>query len=217
MSGFLVVLSSPSGGGKTTVAKSLLTTRSDLAYSVSATTREPRQGERDGVDYHFVSREEFERLREAGQFLEWAEYSGHLYGSLQDEVNRRLAGGRHVLMDIEVKGARQIRQRRQDVVSIFILPPSGAVLLKRLKQRRSETSEVLRRRILKAAEEVEAAGEYDYIVINDDRAKAVTEIAAIVDAESRRTERLNDLHETLDLLRRELARLADDLAPGRSD
>ena len=118
MTPFLLVLSAPSGGGKTTIAKALLAARDDLDYSVSATTRPPREGERDGVDYHFLTREEFVRRRDAGDFLEWAQYGGALYGTLEAEVDRVLASGRRAILDIEVQGARQIRERRSDVVDV---------------------------------------------------------------------------------------------------
>lgn len=208
MTAFVLILSSPSGGGKTTVAKALLSARDDVAYSVSATTRGPRTGEQDGVDYRFVSREEFGRWREAGRFLEWAEYGGELYGTLTEDVDRILAGGRHALLDIEIQGARQIRQRRDDVVSIFMLPPSANALWERLGGRSSEESDQLRRRIERAAEEVQAAAEYDFIVVNDDRAQALAEVAAIIEAEARRTTRLPELKDIITSLRRELTELA---------
>lgn len=209
---FLLVLSSPSGGGKTTVARALLGARDDVGYSVSATTRAPRRGEQDGADYRFVTREEFAALRDAGRLLEWAEYGGQLYGTLEEEVDRILMEGRHVLLDIEVQGARQIRQRRDDVVSIFILPPSAQALWDRLGGRSSEEPEALRRRITRAAEEVVAAGEYDFIVINDDRTQAVAEVAAIIDAETRRASRLPELESVVTTLQADLAEMAARLA-----
>jgi guanylate kinase len=161
------------------------------------------------VDYHFLSREEFERRRDEGRFLEWAEYGGNLYGTLEAEVERVLGEGRHVVLDIEVTGARQIRERRSDVVSIFILPPSADVLYERLGGRSSDDPEAIQRRLRHASEEVEAAVEYDYVVVNDDRTQAVSEVAAIIDAERRRTHRVAGLAATLDTLRKELARMAD--------
>lgn len=212
MTPFLLILSSPSGGGKSTIARALLGARDDLAYSISATTRAPRKGEQDGVDYHFVPRRQFEKLRQAGRLLEWAEYGGDLYGTLEEEIERILAEGRHALLDIEVQGARQIRERRDDVVSIFILPPSARALWERLGGRKSENRAAVRRRIERAAEEVLAATEYDFVVVNDDRAQAVAEVAAIIDAETRRATRLPELGDTLQTLRAELAALAAGLA-----
>ena len=136
MKPFLLVLSSPSGGGKTSIATNLLQGRDDLGYSVSATTRPMRDGERDGVDYHFVSREEFLRRREAGEFLESAEYGGNLYGTLRSEIERIFARGRHAVLDIEIEGARQIRRSFPNSLHLFVLPPSAEVLVGRLRGRR---------------------------------------------------------------------------------
>jgi guanylate kinase len=208
----LLVLSSPSGGGKTTIAKALLAARDDLAYSVSATTRPPREGERDGVDYYFLTDQEFRRRRDAGEFVEWAEYSGYLYGTPQSEVDRILASGRHVMLDIEVQGARLIRQRRSDVVSIFILPPSVDELLQRLGGRGQSRPADLERRVRRAVEEVDEAQHYDYIVINADRTQAVAEVAAIIDAEAHRTPRHASLRDLIGRFKRELAQAADSLA-----
>lgn len=212
MTPFLLILSSPSGGGKTTIARTLLAARDDLGYSVSATTRSPRPGERDGVDYHYLTVEAFARREAAGEFLESAEYSGHRYATLRAEVERVLGENRHVVLDIEVQGARQIRARREDVVSIFILPPSAEALLERLGGRRSDRPEAVRRRLRQAVQEVGQALTYDYVVINDDRAQAVSEVATIIDAEARRTRRLPDLKHTIAQLTAELARLADGLS-----
>lgn len=202
MTPFLLVLSSPSGGGKTTLAKRLLAARSDVGYSISATTRAPRAGERNGVDYHFLSRDEFERRRDAGDFAEWAEYNGQLYGTLARELERVAADGRHAVLDIDVEGARQLRRSVPGGVHVFVLPPSAEVLALRLKGRNSETPEQVRRRLEHAATEIAAAGEYDYIVVNDDLDAAVRQVEAIIDAESRRTIRLGGLPQTIERLRR---------------
>jgi len=199
---FLLVLSSPSGGGQTTLAKRLLAARSDVGYSISATTRAPRAGERNGVDYHFLSRDEFERRRDAGDFAEWAEYNGQLYGTLARELERVAADGRHAVLDIDVEGARQLRRSVPGGVHVFVLPPSAEVLALRLKGRNSETPEQVRRRLEHAATEIAAAGEYDYIVVNDDLDAAVRQVEAIIDAESRRTIRLGGLPQTIERLRR---------------
>jgi guanylate kinase len=210
MTRFLLILSSPSGAGKTTITKALLAARDDLAFSVSATTRAPRPGEKDGVDYHFLSTEEFERRRAAGAFLEWAEYGGHLYGTLASEVNQTQAQGRHVILDIEVQGARQVRERRSDVVSIFVLPPSVDELVNRLGGRGTDQPKDLEERLLRAVDELDEAQHYDYLVVNDDRTQAVAEVAAIIDAESRRTSRQRPLLETVQEFRRELSEFVRD-------
>lgn len=193
MSPFLLILSSPSGGGKTTIARMLLRERSDLGYSISATTRERHRDEREGVDYYFLSEREFRRRVDRGAFLEWAQYGTHLYGTPEEEVNRILDRGQHVLLDIEVQGARQVRQRRQDSVSIFILPPSAEVLLQRLRGRKREDEVLIRKRVLRAVEELGEATEYDYVVVNDELGRAVAEVSAIIDAEAHSVPRLTDL------------------------
>ena len=213
MTPFLLVLSSPSGGGKTTIAKALLAARDDLGYSVSATTRTPREGEHEGVDYDFLTLGEFNRRRDRGEFIEWADYGGHLYGTLAWKVDRLVAEGLHVVLDIEVEGARQVRERRDDVVSIFILPPSADVLVARLTGReRGQGGKVLRDRMCRALEELEEAHDYDYIVVNDDRAQAVSEVAAIIDAESRRTHRISTLTQSLHEFHERLTTLVDRMA-----
>ncbi len=212
---FLLILSAPSGAGKTTVAKALLSAREDLAYSVSATTRPPRDGERDGIDYHFLPEDEFRRRRDAGDFLEWAEYNGCLYGTLRDEIRRTWDDGRHAVLDIDVQGARQMREKHDDeceVVSIFILPPSAEVLLARLRGRGPADPDKLRGRLIRARAELEEASEYDYIVVNEDRTQVVSEVAAIIDAESRRTCRVEALEENLLELRQGLTAVVDNMA-----
>jgi guanylate kinase len=176
-----VILSAPSGGGKTTIARRLEASRRDVGFSVSATTRTPRENERDGVDYYFFPREEFLRRTEAGEFLEWAEYAGHLYGTLTAEVDRLFARGKHVLLDIEVQGAEQVRRRRKDALAIFILPPSADELVRRLAGRRSETREQLAQRIAQADRELEAALGYDRVVVNDDLDGAVEAVSGFID------------------------------------
>ena len=205
---FLLVLSAPSGGGKTTIARALVAARDDLGFSVSATTRPPREGERDGEDYHFLSPTEFERYVQAGAFLEWAEYGTHRYGTLRSDVDDLLAEGRHVLLDIEVQGARQVRERCQNVVSVFILPPSARALVERLGGRNTERPAELARRLRRAVEEMAEAASYDYVVVNTDRTQAVAEVAAIIDAETHRTQRQPELEPDLQALVREVADLA---------
>ena len=205
---FLLVLSSPSGGGKTTIAKALLAARADVGYSVSATTRAPRPREQDGRDYHFLSAEEFERRVRAEEFLEHATYGGHRYGTLRAEVVRVLESGRHVVLDIEVDGARQVRDRMPDAVRVFILPPSAAVLVERLRSRDTESAKSRRLRLTLAADELLAANEYDYVVVNEELDAAVQAVGAILDAESTRVGRQRDLAEFIERLRRGVAEAA---------
>jgi guanylate kinase len=165
----IVILSAPSGGGKTTITRALLQQRADVGYSVSATTRAPRPGEVDGVAYHFVPPAEFERRVAAGEFLEWATYAGNLYGTLKREVDSVLASGRHVLLDIEVQGADQVWRRRPPPQSlrIFILPPSGREWMERLVGRETESRASLARRADRAMWEIRQALSWEHIVIND--------------------------------------------------
>ena len=184
----VVVLSAPSGGGKTTIAKELMRRLPDIfGYSVSGTTRKPRPGEKDGEAYHFLTRDEFLRRREAGEFLEWAEYAGELYGTLKREVERVLRSGKHVLLDVEVQGARQVRQAypRPASIIVFVIPPSARVLVERLRQRRTESEAELRQRIAIAVREVETAEQdlhdvYDYVLVNDHLVTAVHEVIDLV-------------------------------------
>jgi len=180
----VVVLAAPSGGGKTTIARALVTRwPKRYGFSVSATTRAPRQGERDGEDYFFLSKEEFRRRQAAGDFLESAEYAGELYGTLKAEVDRVLAAGRHVLLDIEVQGARQVRQRYPPPASqaVFILPPSAAELLRRLQGRRTERPSEMARRLETAIRELRQAETFDHVVVNDDLDTAVTTVHQLVE------------------------------------
>ncbi len=176
-----IILSSPSGGGKTTIAKRLLQLRNDVGYSVSCTTRPPRDGEVEGHDYFFRSRPDFERGREMGEFAESAEVHGHLYGTLRREVERVLRTGRHVVMDIDVQGARQFKAAFPESVLIFILPPSAQVLIQRLEARKTEDPESLIRRLRSAKEELKAIDLYPYLVVNNEVESAVAAVSGIID------------------------------------
>jgi guanylate kinase len=205
----LVVLSSPSGGGKTSIARQLLAARPDVGYSVSATTRPARAGEQDGRDYHFLARNEFERRVAAGEFVEHAAYGGNLYGTLRAEIERIFAARKHAVLDIEVEGARQIRQTVPGAVRVFVLPPSGGELIRRLEARRTEDRATLRRRLDRADEELAAVGEYDYAIVNDNLDHAVARVSAILDAETKRVPRQDGLTEFVSSLRREIQRARD--------
>jgi guanylate kinase len=197
---FPVILSAPSGGGKTTIARELLRHRGDLGYSVSCTTRSPRVGEVEGRDYYFLSRAEFERRRDAGEFAECAEVHGNMYGTLRSEVQRVLGAGKHVVMDIDVQGARQFTRVFPESVTIFVLPPSAEVLLERLRRRQTESKEQLARRLQSALTELQAVDSYQYVVMNDDLHKAVQRVAAIIDAEVVSRERVGGLRHQVSVL-----------------
>jgi guanylate kinase len=180
---FPIILSSPSGGGKTTIAHKLLEVRRDVGYSVSATTRPPREGEVNGSDYHFRSLKDFQRGKTAGEFAESAKVHGHLYGTLRAEVERVLASGKHVIMDIDVQGTRQFAASFPDSVLIFILPPSAEALIARLEARGTEDPKSLIRRFRSAKDELKAIDLYHYVVVNDEVDSAVAAISGIIESE----------------------------------
>lgn len=197
--GLLIVLSGPSGVGKGTVRKALFEMPDqNFVYSVSMTTRKMRPGEVEGRDYYFVSRDEFEQKIKEGKFLEHAEFVGNYYGTPIDKVNEQLENGKEVILEIEVEGALQVREKCKDAVFIFLAPPGKQALYDRLKRRGTESEEVIKERIDKANREFKLAFKYDYIVINDEVRNAADRIMAIIRAEHAKTER--SIHKYLELL-----------------
>lgn len=176
----MFVITGPSGVGKGTLIAELRERVPEVELSISATTRPPREGEQDGREYHFLDREEFDRRVEAGEFLEWAEYSGNRYGTLRSEVERRTQRGAPVVLEIEVQGARQVRETMPEAVRIFIEPPDPAELRARLEGRGTDDPEVIERRLEEARKELRATEEFAHRVTNDDVARAANELAGIV-------------------------------------
>ncbi len=174
--GRLIVVSGPSGAGKSTLIRQLLDAIPELAYSVSATTRKPREGEVNGRDYIFLTREEFEKWIKEGRFLEWAEYSGNLYGTPEYRVEEFLRSGLSVILEIELQGARKVRDKRPDAVMIFVRAPSLEETRKRLMGRATEDSEAMERRMTTALTEVAAREEFDHEIVNGDRDTARSDI-----------------------------------------
>jgi guanylate kinase len=198
--GLLIVLSGPSGVGKGTVRKALFNMPGhNLEYSISMTTRKQRPGEVNGKDYYFVSREEFEQRIKDGKFLEHAEFVGNYYGTPLDLVEEKLQAGKEVVLEIEVQGALQVREKCPDAVFIFLAPPSKQALYDRLRSRGTETEEVIEQRVEKANKEFKLAYKYDYIVVNDTVENAADRIMAIIRAEHAKTERT--IHRYIDLLK----------------
>ena len=180
--GKLLVLSGPSGCGKGTVLRALMEGRSDMAFSVSATTRAPRPGEVDGREYYFVSRQRFAEMVEQGELLEHAEFVGNCYGTPKTPVLSQLAAGKHVLLDIEVQGAAQVKKAMPEAVTVFLVPPSLEELERRLRGRGTETEEKIRQRLKTAEYEMTLAPDYDHIVVNDVVERAAAALAEILEA-----------------------------------
>ena len=186
--GRLIVFSAPSGCGKGTMLEQILKNE-DFCVSVSATTRSPREGEQDGVNYYFISKDEFIQRIGEGKFLEYAEYCGNFYGTPMDKVNEMLEKGKNVILEIEVQGAVKVMQKRPDALSVFIAPPSINELRRRLHKRGTETDEVIEQRIAQASNEVALAAKYDYIIVNDALEDAVDDFFHVVRAEQLRADK----------------------------
>jgi guanylate kinase len=214
MTAFPIILSAPSGAGKTTIAKALLKKRQDLGYSVSCTTREPRGGEIPGQDYYFLSRTEFLQKREAGDFAESAEVHGNLYGTLRSEVLKVLGTGKHVLMDIDVQGASTFTKFFPQSVTIFILPPTAEVLLERLRKRQTESIKELATRLQSALQELQSVDEYEYVVENNNLDEAIDAIGRIIDDEVSSRERVTGLRTEVALLIDQLEREIESTSTG---
>ena len=187
--GLLLVISGPSGTGKGTVCKRLLEKNKDIFLSVSATTRKPREGEIDGVSYHFYDEDKFRNLIAKNQFIEWAAFCDNYYGTPKAPVVENIENGRDVMLEIEIEGAMKVRAKHPEGVYIFLFPPSIDVLEERLKGRGTETDEGIAKRLARAKEEFKMCTKYNYYVVNDDLEKAVEEIEAIIVAEKARKER----------------------------
>lgn len=181
MRGKLIVISAPSGSGKTTIAREIMKRNPSLGFSVSATTRPMRPGEREGKDYFFLSREEFQDLVEQDAFVEWEEIYGDSYGTLKREIDRALARGEHMLFDVDVKGALSIKRRYPDALLIFIQPPDMEVLKQRLMGRKTEDQIALARRLERVPMELEKAEEFNHRIVNDDLERAIAKVQQIVE------------------------------------
>lgn len=194
---FPMVLAAPSGAGKTSLARALIERHEDVVFSLSATTRPPRSGERPGEDYEFVGDAEFDELAKSGELLEWAVVHGRRYGTLRAGVDAALGRGRTVVLDIDVQGARRLRETLPEAVLVFVLPPSVEEMMRRLQARGSESPAELAVRLRTAREELDAAHEFDYIIVNDDFEEAMFRVESIMAAERRRVGRQAALDETL--------------------
>ncbi len=211
-----VVLSAPSGAGKTTIARALVEGHEDVVFSVSATTRPARDYEVDGVDYHFLSEQDFQAMIEADEFVEWAEVHGHLYGTSRKAVENALDDGRFLILDVDVQGAMQMQQRVPDAVLVFVLPPSADALRERLRDRGTEGEDTLTRRLENARGELEKASEFDYVVVNEKLDQAIDDVRGIVRGEGLRADRAIDLSTRIRQLQRQIDEiLSDDLDSAR--
>ncbi len=212
-----VVLSAPSGAGKTTIARALVEGSEDVVFSISSTTRPAREHEVDSVDYHFLSEADFRAMVEADELIEWAEVHGHLYGTSRQALQDALDNGRFLILDVDVQGAMQMRERVPDAVLVFVLPPSANALVERLTERGTEEKETVIRRIENARAELEQAAKFDYIVVNENLDQAIDEVRSIVLAEGRRMARAIDLSDAIRQIQGQIdAILAEDFDFPRS-
>ena len=179
--GHLFIISAPSGGGKTTLSKAVVNRFNDIFYSISYTTRSPRDGEQDGVDYYFIQKKDFEKRIENGYWAEWAEVHGNYYGTSVEFLDKGLDSGNDMLLDIDVQGTIQILGRYPDSVTIFIMPPSLETLRKRLEMRRTESRVTIERRLLNAEDEISQKGLYRHVIVNDQLSEAVEELISIIE------------------------------------
>lgn len=204
MKGILFIISSPSGGGKGTLIREVLRTVPNIGYSVSFTTRAQREGEADGIHYNFVSHTEFENLIRQGEFLEYALVHGNYYGTSRKQVEREVSIGRDIILEIDVQGADSVREKTPDSVEVFILPPSFEVLRERLIARQTENDDTLKLRLKNSLDEVRQYDKFDYLIINDEVAKAVTDLQSVIYAErckrARQTEVVEKILETFEKL-----------------
>ncbi|MBA3039495.1 MAG: guanylate kinase [Alphaproteobacteria bacterium] len=199
--GLMLVISSPSGAGKSTIARNLMERDRQIGMSVSVTTRQRRQSEIEGVHYHFVSQRDFERMRDSDSLLEWAEVHGNFYGTPRDPVELAMSEGRDMLFDIDWQGAQQLQDKmKADVVSIFILPPTMAELQSRLHRRAEDTEEVIQTRLANSRAEISHWREYDYVIVNDDLDAAFDAVQSIVKAERLRRDRRHGLFDFVSTL-----------------
>lgn len=207
--GIMLVVSSPSGAGKTTLTRNLLAQEQNISLSISVTTRARRPSEIDGVHYHFIAMDEFTAMREAGGLLEWAEVHGNCYGTPREPVEEALAAGHDMLFDIDWQGTRQLYQSmRQDIVSVFVLPPSAAELKTRLERRAEDSADIIARRLRNAIEEIAHWTEYDHVLINDDLDRSFTTLRQILADGRRKSAQRADLEDFVAKLLTDLRRIA---------
>jgi len=187
--GLIFILSAPSGAGKTTVLRRVLERDPGLVYSISATTRPPRPGEEEGTDYFFISTDEFRKGIEEGRFAEWAEVHGHLYGTPEDALESHTSAGKSVILDIDVQGALQLKQRHPEAILIFLVPPSFQELERRLRGRETESDEAVKRRLDVASQEMRLQDEYDHIIVNNELERAADDVMMVINDEEARRRR----------------------------